>query len=146
VRVPAITVRQPWATLLACGIKRYETRSWATRYRGPIAIHASARMQPEDRIWVQEDPDVLQLVGRHTGDWSDGQWPLGVVLAVGRLVDCEETDGLFVRGLERRLGDFSPGRYAWRLEGVVRLPEPVPARGSLGLWMCELPLRYPEGG
>lgn len=36
----AITVWQPWASLLACGAKNYETRGWATRYRGPIAIHA----------------------------------------------------------------------------------------------------------
>lgn len=37
----ALTIWQPWASLLACGAKRYETRSWPTRYRGPIAIHAA---------------------------------------------------------------------------------------------------------
>ncbi|UWG96803.1 ASCH domain-containing protein [Dehalobacter sp. DCM] len=39
----AITLWQPWASLLACGAKKYETRSWDTSYRGPIAIHAAAR-------------------------------------------------------------------------------------------------------
>ena len=39
----AITVWQPWASLLVSGRKRYETRSWATTYRGPIAIHAAKR-------------------------------------------------------------------------------------------------------
>ena len=37
----AITIWQPWASLLVSGRKRYETRSWATSYRGPIAIHAA---------------------------------------------------------------------------------------------------------
>lgn len=39
----AITIWQPWASLLAHGMKQYETRSWATKYRGPIAIHAAKR-------------------------------------------------------------------------------------------------------
>lgn len=39
----AITIWQPWASLLACGAKKFETRSWETHYRGPIAIHASAK-------------------------------------------------------------------------------------------------------
>ncbi len=39
----AITIWQPWASLLACGAKQYETRSWATSYRGPIAIHAAKK-------------------------------------------------------------------------------------------------------
>lgn len=36
----ALTVRQPWASLIAAGVKTIETRSWSTRYRGPLAIHA----------------------------------------------------------------------------------------------------------
>ena len=38
----AISLLQPWATLVSIGAKRVETRSWRTDYRGPIAIHASA--------------------------------------------------------------------------------------------------------
>lgn len=41
-----ITLTQPWATLVAIGAKRIETRSWATRYRGPLAIHAAAGLGP----------------------------------------------------------------------------------------------------
>ena len=43
----AITIWQPWATLLPLGVKLYETRSWATSYRGPIAIHAAALKLPQ---------------------------------------------------------------------------------------------------
>lgn len=39
----ALTIWQPWASLLVSGQKKYETRSWATDYRGPIAIHAAMR-------------------------------------------------------------------------------------------------------
>lgn len=146
-RVPAITVRQPWATLLACGVKRFETRSWRTRYEGTIAIHASARLQPEDRIWAREDLDVGKLL-RECGYADVTELPLGAILAVGTLFGCWPTRTFPVAGLsriERALGDFSPGRWAWRLDNVVRLPEPVPARGSLGLWSCELDVVYPVG-
>ncbi len=39
----AITIWQPWASLIACGAKKFETRSWATNYRGPIAIHVAKK-------------------------------------------------------------------------------------------------------
>lgn len=39
----AITLWQPWASLIAIGAKKYETRSWKTNYRGPIAIHAAKK-------------------------------------------------------------------------------------------------------
>jgi hypothetical protein len=40
----ALSVMQPWATLIALGAKHIETRSWATSHRGQLAIHASSRM------------------------------------------------------------------------------------------------------
>lgn len=43
----AITIKQPWATLIALGEKRFETRSWQTKYRGPIAIHAGKTIDKE---------------------------------------------------------------------------------------------------
>lgn len=55
----AITIWQPWASLIACGAKRYETRSWPTKYRGPIAIHAAAVKVPQ----------VLRKLFP-TGEWS----------------------------------------------------------------------------
>lgn len=50
-----LTIRQPWASLIAAGVKTIETRSWSTRYRGPLAIHAG-RATP-DGLW-------------ETGDWA----------------------------------------------------------------------------
>ena len=47
----ALTLTQPWASLVACGAKTIETRSWRTPYRGPVAIHA-AKGFPADAGWI----------------------------------------------------------------------------------------------
>lgn len=49
----AITLTQPWATLVAIGAKRIETRSWATRYRGPLAIHAAKGIERGLKLQVE---------------------------------------------------------------------------------------------
>ena len=134
----ALTLTQPWATLVAIGAKRIETRSWPTNYRGPLAIHA-AKGFPK---WAKEfttEPECYEAVryhgARHAG------YPLGVVLATCRLVDCVMMGNLdlmpdLLRHAEREraFGDYSPGRFAWFFEDVKELPEPIAAKGALGLW------------
>lgn len=44
----ALSIRQPWAWLIVQGRKDIENRSWATRYRGPLIIHASKGMTREE--------------------------------------------------------------------------------------------------
>ena len=61
----AITIWQPWASLIACGAKKYETRSWPTKYRGPIAIHAAAK---DPRTLPRE---VREALGRYAGYRDD---------------------------------------------------------------------------
>jgi hypothetical protein len=131
----AITLRQPWATLVAIGAKRYETRAWTTTYRGHVAIHA-AKSFPR---WALEsctrDRNVRRaLILGGIRDYQD--LPRGAVIAIARIVDCVPAE-LVVAGLgkrQRALGDFGPGRWAWQLADVQPLPEPEPARGALGLW------------
>lgn len=102
----AITIWQPWASLLACGAKKYETRSWATRYRGPIAIHAAAKKMPGQENMPREAFDAItgalakqygacrfdwHLGGtKVNGDGSDNGFdmPRGAVIAVGELIAC----------------------------------------------------------
>lgn len=142
---PTITVRQPWATLLAYGRKEFETRSWPLHYRGPLAIHASSMLHPDDRIWAREDVDIGRIL-QELGYADVTQLPVGAVLAVGTVVDCVPTADLrYLTRTERALGDFSPGRWAWRFARMNRLREPVPARGRLGLWACELDYSYGTG-
>lgn len=45
--IPVLTLHQPWASLIGCGVKTIETRSWSTRYRGPIALHAGRTFVPQ---------------------------------------------------------------------------------------------------
>jgi activating signal cointegrator 1 len=132
--IKAITLWQPWASLIARHAKLYETRSWSTRYRGWLAIHAAKR-KPEGFTAAAH---VLAEVGYTR--WS--QLPTGAIVAVARLTGVISTDArAFVENLseqERTFGDYSPGRYAWKLEDVRRLEEPIAVAGKQGLWNWEL--------
>src|SRR6185295_8909015 len=128
----AITLTQPWATLVALGIKRIETRSWSTSHRGPLAIHAAKNWSSEDRDFAR------QLELRHVLP-EDVELPHGAVVATALLVDVLSTDDLLsapgaVSETERWLGDFRARRFGWILQDVVALEQPVPARGALQLW------------
>ncbi|TQK74951.1 ASCH domain-containing protein [Brevibacillus sp. AG162] len=139
----AITIHQPWATLIALGEKRFETRGWPTRYRGPIGIHAAKKVDKE--ICLQEPfRSVLDLHG-YTAD----NLPTGAIVATCSLNDCLpislSDDGIIayggetghksirIDGHERLFGWFEPGRYAWEMTNVKRI-DPVPAKGQQGLW------------
>lgn len=128
----ALTITQPWATLIAIGAKKIETRSWLTRYRGPLAIHA-AKTFPKWALEACYDP-------RFAAALSGQSIETGRVLAVCRLADCFPVCALGPSPLaedEGAFGDFSAGRFGWRLEDVRGLAQPVPAKGALGLWEWE---------
>ena len=117
----ALTIWQPWASLLASGRKKYETRSWATSYRGPIAIHAAKRPVRQ----TIDAPGELDHL------------PTGAVVGTALLTRCNLITEEFVAKLtpmERALGDFTLGRYAWEFHGRVPADTPVPAKGMQGLW------------
>jgi hypothetical protein len=128
----ALTLHQPWATLIAIGAKTMETRSWSTPYRGPLAIHA-AKYLTEDAGWLIKEPvsgkpyrDALSAAGfRIFGDL-----PRGAIVATCQLVDCLPTE----RVTPEDFGDYTPGRWAWVLRDVQPLAEPVVTRGYQGLW------------
>lgn len=156
-----ITLTEPWASLVACGAKQIETRSWGTYYRGPIAVHASRKMTGADLDFAMKTLEVrtaLEAAGRHVdGDrpkvkdaFSDTR---GCVIAVARITHCFLTrDAIRTRRLwgpyqgevmlsatELRFGNFEPGRYAWILSDVRKLDTPIPATGALGLWEWQEP-------
>lgn len=95
----ALTIRQPWASLIATGVKTIETRSWSTKHRGTIAIHAGAH-RPAQLTTVGHDWCVAEtflgggaLELQHFADGVAGApaaipLPLGAVLATAQLVDC----------------------------------------------------------
>jgi hypothetical protein len=152
--VKALTLTQPWASLVACGEKGVETRSWSTRYRGPLAIHAAAGLGPVGGMrglvdLIESEPFATALrphLSGYTAEERAGDLPRGVVVAVVELVDVVriETDGLpagvdwpamvRVRPHEHAFGDYRPGRYAWLLAHRFNLHDGVECRGALGLW------------
>lgn len=129
----ALSLREPWASLIAYGPKRIETRSWRTGYRGPLYIHASAGRLTQKQ---KEDPHIRALI-ELLPEWEPSY---GLVLCACTLTDCRRMDDEFLAWLkdpvERLCGEYAPGRCAWMLEDV-RPIEPFPAKGMLGLW--ELP-------
>lgn len=123
----ALTLTQPWASCVAEGVKTFETRSWGTRYRGPLAIHAAKGF-----------PRIAQTFAR-SGRYVPRPYsfPCGAVVAVCRLVECFESSGFAPNEREAALGDWSIGRWIWKLADVEKI-EPIPLRGALGLWECDL--------
>ena len=91
----ALSLWQPWASLIAVGAKRIETRSWPTKHRGPIAIHASAKTDHIKGELEKTGPiaDALKKAGimktyGPLGVLADAEVPVGAVIAVADLVDC----------------------------------------------------------
>lgn len=126
----ALTLWQPWAGAIALGWKRFETRSWSTEYRGPLLIHAARR--PIDEAGRRS---VFLADAVRNPDWTSRTFPLGAVVALAVLDYVWQTDAIRIdQGqMERELGDWSSGRFAWQLKDVVPL-EPIPAAGRQGLW------------
>jgi hypothetical protein len=135
--VKGLTLLEPWASMMAMGYKRIETRSWYTDYRGELVIHASSSKKS-----CRHSYDV-ELIWKAAGlafpeGWpvTASEYPLGQILAVGRLIDCVEmTEEIInrVSSRERAFGDWKPGRFAWLVTSIRRV-EQIPWKGALGLW------------
>jgi hypothetical protein len=144
----AITVLQPWATFLAIRAKRNETRSWATKHRGPIAIHAGLKPVSLDDL---RQPGILQALRRHCVIPEDMRLelipdylPLGQVLCIADLIDCHKTEDLTQEGEiqlteEFYLGNYAPGRFAFEMEVLDTFDPGIPFRGAQGLWLFTFP-------
>jgi activating signal cointegrator 1 len=106
--VKALTLTQPWASLVAVGAKVIETRSWSTSYRGPLAIHAAKGFPLQARRLCIPGPglgrpslfcDALRGGGisgpmqRTRFRVTTGDLPLGAVVATCELVACRKLAG-----------------------------------------------------
>jgi activating signal cointegrator 1 len=124
----ALSLTQPWASAIALGIKQWETRSWPTKYRGEVCIHA-AKSMPR---WAKDFAKVESMAHCELDEL-----PLGSVLCIATLAECRATSHIAasLSQQERNWGDYSEGRYAFKFTNVRRLALPVLARGALGLWL-----------
>lgn len=119
-----LTIKNPWATLIVDGYKKYEFRSWKTNYRGKILIHAGLSLE-KDMLLRFKDYNLNCINGAIIGE--------------AELVDCILVDEQFNNEL-RCIDPVVYGRsnhvetYAWKLENVKKYDDTIYIKGKLGLW------------
>lgn len=122
-----ISLWQPWASAIFLGYKTIETRSWETKYRGELLIHAAKTFPASARRFAE----VELAVGRGLE-----RFPLGAILGVVELesIGATEDQDYFISALERRYGDFSWGRFGWQLTNIRPFKEPIGYSGRQGIF------------
>jgi hypothetical protein len=146
----AITIIQPWATLIALGEKQFETRSWATKHRGLLAIHAGKKIDKEACL---REP-IRSVLAKHGYDADN--LPMGAIIATANLSECNKINIASVtfassvsdkgeileiyEDNELAFGWYEEGRFAWKLTNIIPTRLPIPAKGQQGLW------NYPMDG
>src|SRR5574344_473786 len=120
-----LTIKQPWATLIMQKDKRFEFRSWQTKYRGELLIHAGKSV----------DKEAMKRLAKYIPD----DMPLGKILGKVTLVDCIKMSEEFKNMLLKENKDiytknsFS-NNYGWQVENVEVFEKPLEAKGHLSLW------------
>ena len=122
----ALTIRQPWATLIMQGVKRYEFRSWKTNFRGEVLIHAGKGI----------DKEAVERLKKYL---PEGELPLGKILGKVNITDCVPMSEEFANMLSKENNDiytthsFSRN-YGFKLEDVEVFDTPIDAKGQLVFW------------
>ncbi|HBK22881.1 MAG TPA: hypothetical protein DDZ60_10375 [Planktothrix sp. UBA10369] len=127
-----ITLWQPYATLIATGIKHYETRSWPTNYRGTLLIHAAKRPMKVEQMATLDRLKNNPLITRAKISQNLDDYPLGVILCKSELTDCipaKHPPNI----IEKAVGDWHPIYWAWRLTDITPIT-PIPIGGKQGFW------------
>jgi len=121
----AISMSQPWVwAVLNCG-KDIENRRWPTRFRGPITLHAA-------KSWDWDGVNWLEYHGFPVPEKGDEGMPFGAYVGRATLTDCWELAGDEDPAYERPFWAFGP--WCFVLKDVRALPEPIPAKGRLGIY------------
>lgn len=138
VKVKAIVLWEPWAILMALGLKHNETRHWPTSHRGELAICAAKR-EPDWRFIESHGP--VSIDGTSVLLESRNWFHPGCVLGVANLFDVWNTSNTWNKSEpspretnERHFGNYQPGRFAWLTKDMRRLGSPVPVTGRQGLF------------
>ena len=117
-----LSIKEPYASLIMMNIKKIETRSFKTKYRGELYIHASSSKS-------NQNDELGKLVSPMYGE----------IICKCSLVDCVLMTEEFIENLkeekpvEYKCGHYEVGRYAWILEDV-KIIESFKAKGKLGIW------------
>ena len=120
-----ITIKQPWATLIMQGDKRFEFRNWQTAYRGELLIHAGKSI----------DKEAIKRLEKYLPK----ELPLGKILGKLRLLYCIKISPEFKEELLKENRDIYTKssfkeNYGWQVDNVQVFDEPIEAKGHLSLW------------
>jgi len=121
-----ITVKQPYAALIAAGIKEYEFRTWKTNYRGELLLHAGKGV---------DEAAMKKFEGYGL------EYPSGCIVAKVQLSDCIRVDDALRDELQKKNAEVYSGvitrpeweGYAFKIENVRKM-EPIPVKGKLSIW------------
>lgn len=137
-----LSVKQPWASLIAEGYKIMETRTWSTKYRGPLAIHASKSGNDSEarRIWIE----LFKTRISPNIDMFPWKFLRGQIIATCTLKEViKYKPQNFIDDYEKHLclprKYYQHGLYGWVLTDIKKLDIPIPCNGKLGLWDFNLP-------
>ena len=124
-----LTIKQPWATLIMKGYKRFEFRSWQTKYRGDLLIHAGKGI----------DKEAMKRLSKYLPK----ELPVGKILGKVTLVDCRKMTHEFKEKCLKENKDVYAKstfieKFAWQLENVEVFDEPIEAKGKLSLWEYDI--------
>lgn len=125
----ALTICQPFARLIITGEKWVENRSWYTRYRGPLMIHAGS-----SRKMLNIDSQGIDIQGVRLSDME-----FGACLGVVSLVDCVSVADVRAGRCEKKYPGIyrhrhSIGPFCWVLSDPFPLPEIIRMKGHERLW------------
>jgi hypothetical protein len=135
-KIKVFTLKQPWAYLYVIGAKVFETRSFQREYRGELYIHASAKIDFNDLELCRNSPYFRKFIP----DPSSGILTQGAIIGKVNIVEIVRTE-IIRREIsiqERAFGDYSDNRFAWRATNPELFKQPIPAKGSLGIWEYEM--------
>ena len=157
--LPCITLWQPFSSLIACGAKSIETRSWPPSHHligRRIAIHAAKKAGPFN-LDAETATGIAKALGVGPGSWHT--LPLGAVVATVKLEGayqvqrwdrgCEiefrrdavagspQTCGISLAPPEHLFGDYRQGRWLWMLGDIEKVEPASPAKGAQGVWMWD---------
>lgn len=130
-----LSLTEPYATLIANGIKKIETRSWKTNYRGKLYIHASSTKMSKKS---KDNKELMDLI-------RDIQLNYGKLVCSCDLVDCIEMTEEFINKVNENhseyiSGEYAVGRYAWILENIKVFSKKIEVKGHLGIWNSDIEL------
>ena len=139
--IPAISSQQPFPSAIAQGKKTIELKTWATRYRGMIAIHAGKQwyggVKLPGRVTEEKIQPIKNALKRMSMSGKIADYPMGAIIAVARLVACRHLTSDEYKALQnehRSDAAWEPNEYAWFFEDVRQLDTPIETRGYLGLF------------